>query len=211
MPTFALLPAAGKSARMGTPKLALPLGERTVLERVLDTLRSARVDDVLVVLGPHVAALRAMAEKAGAHVMVLDQETADMRSTVACGLDWLETNRRPRADDAFLLLPPDHPALSTEAIDVLLRARSVKESRATIWVPTFEGKRGHPALIGWNHVAGIRAVPEGRGLNAYLREHLDETQEVACSAADILCDLDTPGDYESLRRRNEGGQGISDP
>src|ERR1700676_510772 len=111
MRTFALLPAAGTSSRMGRPKLALPLGERTVLERVLDAVRSAQVTDILVVLGPQVADLKFRAEEAGARTLLLDRQTADMRATVQCGLDWLEKYERPDDDDAFLLLPPDHPTL----------------------------------------------------------------------------------------------------
>src|SRR5437879_4363300 len=57
----AVIPAAGQSTRMGRPKLALPLGGRSVLERVVDALRGAGVD-VLVVLGPHVADLAAAAQ-----------------------------------------------------------------------------------------------------------------------------------------------------
>ncbi len=40
---FALIPAAGKSARMGRPKLTLPLGGRTVLEHVVTALRRGGV------------------------------------------------------------------------------------------------------------------------------------------------------------------------
>ena len=50
MRVAALLPAAGKSVRMGTPKLALPLGNSTVLECVLESLRQAGVEDRLVVV-----------------------------------------------------------------------------------------------------------------------------------------------------------------
>jgi molybdenum cofactor cytidylyltransferase len=196
---FALLPAAGKSTRMGRPKLALPLGERSVLERVLDTVRAAHVGPILVVLGPHVADLQSKAHAAGARVLLLSHETADMRATIQCGLDWLDEHERPGPEDAFLLLPPDHPTLTTEAIDVLLRARRANPGSATIWIPTHDGRRGHPTFIGWNHVAGIRALPPGQGLNAYLRAHASETALVACSSAAILWDLDTPADYERLR------------
>src|SRR5207237_3552168 len=54
---LALIPAAGKSTRMGRPKLALPLGGRTVLEHVVAALRDAGVEHVLVVVGPHVPEL----------------------------------------------------------------------------------------------------------------------------------------------------------
>jgi molybdenum cofactor cytidylyltransferase len=196
MRIFALLPAAGTSSRMGRPKLALPLGERSILERVVETLRSANITDILIVLGPQVASLKPLAEKAGAWTLLLDRQTSDMRATIQCGLDWLEENERPEESDAFLLLPPDHPALSREAIEGLVQARS--GGSASIWIPTYEGRRGHPALIGWKHVPGIRALPPNQGLNAYLRAHASATMEVPCSTADILCDLDTPEDYERL-------------
>jgi glycosyltransferase involved in cell wall biosynthesis len=45
----AVVLAAGLSTRMGRAKLILPIGGKTVLERVLDTYRGARVDDIVVV------------------------------------------------------------------------------------------------------------------------------------------------------------------
>src|SRR3954452_21150957 len=87
--TFAVIPAAGKSTRMGRPKLSLPLGGRTVIEWVIDMLRRAGVEHVLVVVGPHVPELIPLAEGAGAHAYLLSKETADMRATVEAALQWL--------------------------------------------------------------------------------------------------------------------------
>jgi molybdenum cofactor cytidylyltransferase len=195
---FALLPAAGVSSRMGRPKLALPLGGRTVLARVLETLQSAGVEKILVVLGPQVHSLEVDATQAGAAALLLEQQTPDMRATVEAGLAWLEKTYQPQADDAFLLLPPDHPTLDKAPIRALLVARLASSS--TIWIPTFEGRRGHPALIAWNHVPGIRALPSHQGLNVYLRAHRAETTEIPCETGDILCDLDTLADYERLQK-----------
>jgi len=84
---FALLPAGGTSSRMGSPKLALPLGGLTVLQRVLGTLTSAHVSNILVVLGPQVAFLKPLAEQAGAWDLVLwTKQTPDMRATMQRGL-----------------------------------------------------------------------------------------------------------------------------
>ena len=46
----ALLLAAGLSRRMGTQKLLLPFGERTVLEAVIGNLRAAGLIPILCVL-----------------------------------------------------------------------------------------------------------------------------------------------------------------
>ncbi len=46
----AIVLAAGESKRMGRPKQLMPLGNKTILEQVIDSLLDSRVDEV--VLGP---------------------------------------------------------------------------------------------------------------------------------------------------------------
>jgi molybdenum cofactor cytidylyltransferase len=195
---FAVIPAAGKSVRMGRPKLSLPLGSSTVLEHVVDALHRGGVGHVLVVIAPHVAELTEPARRAGAAVCLLEHATADMRATVEEGLRWFEERYELRADDLWLLCPADHPALDA-AVVARLQIEKAHHPEASILIPTFEGKRGHPALIAWKHVGGIRALPCGEGLNVYLRQHAAETLEVPVESASILIDLDTPEDYDRLR------------
>jgi molybdenum cofactor cytidylyltransferase len=201
--TFAVIPAAGKSARMGRPKLALPLGGATVLEHVISALRGAGVGPILVVAGPHVAELAILAEAGGAHALVLPQETEDMRATVEAGLSWLEDHFCPRPEDDWLLVPGDHPTLAPAIIRSLLAARQWAPA-GTILVPIYQGRRGHPTLIPWRHVAGIRALPPGQGINVYLRAHQEAIMEVQVPTEEILVDLDTPEDYRGLRQRWQG-------
>lgn len=197
MKTFALVPAGGHSVRMGRPKLALTLGDRTVLEQVVATLRLAGIGTILVVLGPHVASLAALAEAAGASIYVLPEATADMRATVERGLQWLEERFHPNPDDAWLLTPADHPTLQADVVRHLLAARLAHPERS-IFMPTYQGQRGHPTLIAWKHVTGIRQLTAGQGLNVYLRQQAAETWEVPVESAEILMDMDTPEDYERL-------------
>jgi molybdenum cofactor cytidylyltransferase len=205
---FGLIPAAGKSARMGRPKLLLPLGRRTVIEHTIDALRAAAIEQILVVVGPDNAELAAVAKRTGAHTLSLESQTPEMRSTVEEGLAWLETHFHPSADDYWLLVPADHPTLDKEVVEELVKV-SCRSNASTIFVPTFEGKRGHPALLSWKHVAGIRAFSTELGINAYLRDH-SEILEVAVKSSEILLDLDTPADYERLKERhgyrNQGAQ-----
>jgi CTP:molybdopterin cytidylyltransferase MocA len=195
---FAVLPAGGKSSRMGRPKLALPLGGRTVLDHVIDAVRQGGIEHILVIVGAHVPQVAAIADASGAHVLRLTEETADMRATVERGLAWIEERFRPEAEARWLLCPADHPALDPLIVRLLREARCATPG-CSIVVPTFCRRRGHPVLIDWRHVAGIRILPAEVGLNVYLRQHATETLEVAVDAAAILWDLDTPEDYGRLR------------
>jgi molybdenum cofactor cytidylyltransferase len=201
MTNFAVVPAAGKSTRMGRPKLALPLGPHTVLERVVHALHGGGIDHILVVLGPHLAGLATVAQAAGAHVLPLAEETPDMRATVAHGLGWLAEHFRPRDDDAWLLVPADHPTLDAAVVRQLLAAHATAPDKRVV-VPTHAGRRGHPTLISWGLVAGLAAFPAGQGLNVYLRQHAADTLEVAVEQPEILFDLDTPADYARLLEAN---------
>jgi molybdenum cofactor cytidylyltransferase len=196
---FALIPAAGQSLRMGRPKLLLPLGGRTVIEHTVGVLRAAAIQPILVVVGPNLAELAKLAERAGARAVLLEKQTPDMRTTVEKGLDWLETHHHPATDDYLLLVPADHPTLDKDVVEEMVQVLTWINPPAIV-VPTFEGKRGHPTLIGWKHVAGIRAFPTELGINAYLRAHNGQTLEVPARSPEILFDLDTPEDYERLKR-----------
>jgi molybdenum cofactor cytidylyltransferase len=197
--TFALLPAAGKSRRMGRPKLALPLGGRTVLECTIGVLREADVEHILVVLAPQGSDLQPLAERAGAHVLLLPEETPDMRATVEAGLRWLEDRFHPRPEDSWLLVPADHPALDAMVVRQLLQmARD--DSAHSIVIPTFKGKRGHPALIRWKHVHAMKAWPAEQGINTYLRNQVGVTLELPVETEAVLWDVDVSDDYERVRR-----------
>jgi molybdenum cofactor cytidylyltransferase len=185
---------------MGRPKLALPLGQRTVLEHVVAALRQAAIEHILVVVGRHVPELVAVARAAGAQAALLADDTADMRATVVQGLRWLKEHFDPSPDDWWLLAPADHPSLHADVIRHLIAARHA-HPRCSVFIPTYKGKRGHPTLIGWQHVGPIEALAAGYGLNAYLRQQMPETVEVSVASADILLDLDTPRDYLRLQKR----------
>jgi molybdenum cofactor cytidylyltransferase len=198
--TFALIPAAGKSTRMGQPKLLLPYGERTILESCVDAVTRGGADAVLVVVAPTSLELAALAQSAGAQVLVLPEETPDMRATVVHGLEWLESSYQPEPGDPWLLVPADHPTLDwTVARDLFEMSR--RQPDRSIVVPAFEGRRGHPVLLSWKHVAGIRAMSPDEGLNSFVRRHADQVLEMPVRSAAILEDLDTPEDYARLRER----------
>lgn len=194
---YGLIPAAGHSRRMGRPKLSLHVGGRPILDRVIASLKSAGVSEVLVVVGPQVQDLCSVVDNAGAHYLLLDEETADMRETVMKGLIWLEKRFHPRPDDGWLLVPGDHATLNVQIIQQIISAFDGKSCHS-ICLPVHEGQRGHPTLLSWQHVQSIRDSPAGEGLNQYIRNQSEHTKEIVVTSPSILEDLDTPQDYEKL-------------
>jgi molybdenum cofactor cytidylyltransferase len=185
---------------MGRPKLALPLGNRTVLEWVVTALREGGIEPVVVVVGPHSSELIPAAQGAGARVAVLTADTPDMRATVIEGLNWIEERFHPKDDDTWLLVPGDHPTLELDVVQALIAASDAAPAYS-IWVPTFEGSRGHPTLAAWKHVPAIRSLPGEQGINAYFRQQAGATLEVPVDTETVLRDVDLPAEYERLRQQ----------
>ena len=194
---FGIVPACGRSTRMGRPKLALPVGDRTVIEHVVGALRGGGADVVLVVIGPHVPELEPLATRAGARVLTLPEPTADMRATVEAGLNWLDSHFHPTRDDWWLMSPGDHPTLAPAVVQALLGTARA-DGRHSIFVPVYEGRRGHPLLARWRHADTVRSLPAGEGINSCLRPHADEVREVTVADSASFHDLDTLDDYARL-------------
>jgi molybdenum cofactor cytidylyltransferase len=194
---FGIIPACGHSTRMGRPKLSLPVGDRAVIEHVVAALLSCGADVVLVVIGPHVPELKPLVIRAGAGVLTLPGPTADMRATVEAGMNWLDSHFRPTPDDWWLMSPGDHPTLTPGVVRTLLDVAQA-DDRHTIFVPVYDGRRGHPLLARWRHADSVRALPEGEGINSCLRRYTNEVREVAVPDSGSFHDLDKPDDYERL-------------
>lgn len=195
---FAVIPAAGLSRRMGRPKLLLELGGQTVIRRLLDALQQAGVAERIVVCRKDDAALQAEVAAAGATAVTPDVDPADMRTSVEHALAYLQSRCQPRPDDGWLLSPADHPVLNAAVVGDLVQRQA--ESDAAILVPTCDGKRGHPTLFRWSLAERVADIPPDHGLNRLLREFAEDVVEVPVNDPCVLTDLDTPADFERLRR-----------
>lgn len=190
----AIVPAAGRSERMGRPKLILPIGDTTVIAHLVRALAEGGAAPVVVVTPPHdapgAAVLADEARSAGAEVVVAAERPADMRGSFELALDHLGTGPPPAT---VLLAPADSLGISAEVTAaVIASARSNPEA---IIIPTCQGQRGHPIALPWPLAVRTRALPLGAGINALVALHAAEVIELPVADTRILDDLDTPDDY----------------
>lgn len=197
MRTAAVVLAAGKSQRMGKNKLLLEFNGRTIIDSLLDALDVSRVDDIFVVLGhkPEQLIDRVEAHRA---IPVINPDYEDgMTSSFKAGL------RRVRGDAAFLVLG-DQVGLDTALLSKM-EDTLMFDPHILIVSPVHEGRRGHPVLF-------RRALfPEilGLGLDKTLRDVVDGHEDAhRLVEGDLWCtlDMDTPEDYERVRRLIEEGR-----
>lgn len=202
--TAAIVPAAGRSGRMGQPKLLLTIGRQTLLARVIGALRGGGVDRVIVVAPPAESdegpTIFTEAEAAGAEVIVPQERPAEMRDSIELAVKRLADGPLPTW---VLLTPADCPAITPELVGALLDHAASQP--ANVIIPVAHKKRGHPIVLPWDLAARIPAMPEGVGVNVLVSEASSRLTELPVTNPDVCADLDTPADLKRWLERESSG------
>jgi molybdenum cofactor cytidylyltransferase len=188
----AMILAAGQSKRMGKPKMSLPWGETSVLGQVIATFKAAGVEDVLVVTGGARKQVEALVGDAARTVFNPDYAEGEMLSSVQAGLAGLKPET-----EAVLIGLGDQPQVQERSVRLVLD--EYHRSGASIVVPSFQMRRGHPWLVARSHWDEILGMQSPASLRDFLNSHRDEIRYVEFDNDSILQDMDTPKDYLKSR------------
>ncbi len=185
----ALVLAAGRSRRMGTQKLLLPLGATTVIGHIVDQLLRSVIEHVHVVVGCQADRITEALSGRSVSLVTNPDYRSGMLSSVRCGLQAL-----PPSCETVLLALGDQPSITTDLIHALAAAYDTTDRR--ILVPLHQGKRGHPLLFAMDYREEILARYDDVGLRGLLRAHPDDVYELSVADSAVLADIDYPADYQ---------------
>ena len=177
---------------MGGPKALLRIEQQTFLERCCLLLDRPGVVELIVVLGhdaDRVAAEGGVPTKASTVRNDLYRD-GGMLSSIWCGLDQAARGEM----DAVLVHPVDHPLVARETVD---RVVAALHAGARIAVPSFEGRRGHPAGFARSTWEALRGAATAEGARAVLRSHPEWITHVAGELGSVT-GINTPEDYARL-------------
>lgn len=116
----AIILAAGKGSRFGTPKAVALLDGITFLELIHNKLKEAGINTI---------------------ISVVNTDTMDMFASLQRGVN----DPAAKGSDGYLVYPVDHPLVSVDTLKLL--KKSFEQDPNSIIKPAFEGKKGHPIII----------------------------------------------------------------
>lgn len=186
---WAIVLAAGKSTRMKQQKLLMPFNGQTIIETIIQKIFPVLESNIIVVLGSHCNEIRQKINKLQVKSCFNKDFENGMLSSVIYGFGAL-----PEDAEAAMVFLGDQPQISTDVIQKV--AKAWKQSDKGIIIPTFNGRRGHPVLIGIKYKSKIRELDPSKGLRQLMVENPDDISEVELGQSEILRDIDTPEDYE---------------
>lgn len=193
----AIVPAAGRSRRMGRDKLLLPWGGTVVLGSVTRALAAGGAPRVVVVSSPDNEALRDWVRRSGHELAINPRPERGMLSSILEGLEHLGGASAVAASAGGLLIcPGDHAGLESSTVRRLCAAIG---SGAELAVPVYRRRRGHPLAIAAPLAPRIAGLDMSAGLRQLLADQTLDLREVRVEDAAVIRDLDTPADFEVAR------------
>ncbi|OYU71347.1 MAG: molybdopterin-guanine dinucleotide biosynthesis protein MobA [Alphaproteobacteria bacterium PA2] len=186
----AILLAAGTGSRFGGGKLLAPWGHGVLLDAALTTALAAPVRSVTLVTGADSEKVAAAATACARGLGALDRlnivEATDYAEGMGASL------RRgaaalPADTAAVFVLLGDMPKIPGGIFQPLIDA---VEAGAPAAAAAFQGKRGHPALIGRDLIPGLLTLKGDAGARAVLKALGDRLVQVEAPDDGVLFDVD---------------------
>lgn len=166
MSAVGIVLAAGAGRRFGQPKATVVEDGRSWLNLAADALAAGGCAEVVVVLGAEADEARTLLD-GDVRVVVAEDWADGLSASLRRGLEAIE-DAPARVDRAVVTLV-DLPDVDAAVIGRVLAAT---EGPRTLARSVYQGRPGHPVVLGRTHWDAVRAtVVEDRGAGDYLEAH----------------------------------------
>ncbi len=184
----AILLAAGFSSRMGRLKQTMLIDGVPMVRRIAESLRKADMR-VVVVLGHREADVQKALAGVPCEYVRNPAPESGMFASVQCGCAHVANAQ------GCLIMPGDCPGVQVSTITCIKHTLHLHP--ASVIIPAYRRRRGHPVGVPAHVVARIKALPPTTpGLRTLW--HIESVHEVPVDDAAVLQDLDRPEDLSEL-------------
>ncbi len=195
--------AAGQSSRMGRDKALLPWPKpgnsahpaSTILSSAIDTF-SDLCDLVVVVAGANEDALRPIVEACGATLVINPDPQRGQFSSLQTGFQEVLNHGRDNALFTLVDRPPPH----ADTLGMLAEAFRAKDHKTWAVVPDYEGRHGHPIVIGREMIEAFLRAPATSNAREIEHAHPSHVCYLPVNDPLVTTNVDIPQDYASLEQ-----------
>jgi molybdenum cofactor cytidylyltransferase len=183
--------SAGYSKRAGMFKPALFIDNKPMVVCVIETMRLF-CRSIIVVGGYNYDTLCNLVKNIDSVSTVFNQDyEKGMFSSVKCGVSALIDSGN--MTDAVFIIPGDYPLVGCGIYSRMIDVFSDCGHLNPIFVPSFNGKKGHPVLIDGNLLGELASFPD----NGTLRDFISGNgfMPVEVDDAGVVLDIDTQEDF----------------
>ena len=188
--------AAGASTRMGRIKQLLPVGDETLIERVLIEILKAGLDQVVLVLGHQAreiqAAIMPLFTQPELRVIENRQYRQGISSSIAAGISEVE-----HTHDHVIIFLADMPCIQTDLIHLLLGRYLTSGMR--IGAVKGKGRPAHPVIFSRELYPELKHLKGDVGARSLFHKHSGSVCLIEPDENYDSLDIDTPEDYAAFQ------------
>ena len=190
----AMILAAGRSSRMGQPKMLLPWGKTSVLGHSLSQWQRLGIAQLVVVHGPDSEVVRELDRlKLPAEQRIKNAVPEEgMFSSIRCAAQWEGWSKHLTH---WAIVLGDQPQVREETLEALVQFAS--NHAESICQPEWKGRPKHPVVLPKKAFLELRST-EAADLKEFLTSRAIALIKLNDSGLDF--DLDYPDDYERAKR-----------
>jgi len=170
-------------------KLLLPIGCRSMIAGIFETVAETGFSPVVVVAGYDEPAIRKALEGRKVHVVSNPDWELGLAGSLRAGIAAL-----PDAVDGALIMLGDMPLVKASTLQALKTSFIAGEGERIVY-PTCEGRQGNPVLFPTRFFDDILNLQGDRGAKELLKKHAAHTVAVPVKSREVLLDCDTEADY----------------
>ena len=190
----AVILSAGSSTRFGGfPKSRLRIGDETAVHRTARIAIEGAFSPTVIVAGLHVDEISLDLRDLDVVVFHHKDWSLGRTGSVQAGLTVAGT------ESDILLWPVDHPFVEAKTLRLLEEA-SMRDSLGVWFVPTFQGRGGHPVLLRPPVFGALSNLSPSAPLRGLLPSFGPQVLRVVVDDPGVVANVDTPEDYDRLAR-----------
>ena len=190
---YGIILAAGEGKRMGKVKLTLPLGDKQLIEWVLQAVKLTPLDKYFLVVRPEDKEMIKTGEKWGAEIVLNSEYRSGMSSSIKKALHQISSEDL----EGFFVILGDQPFISPSLLYKMFKAFTPDKKEMV--VPFYKDRQGNPVFFDGYWKDELMKLSGDVGGRVLIKTHPERIKRFKISDESILLDIDREEDYQKIK------------
>lgn len=185
-----IIMASGFSRRMKTDKLLLKLGDKTVLEKVIESCVKSNLDDIMVIYRKE--EIKNIAKRYNLKAILNENAIEGQSASIKLGV-----NNIDRDTKGMMFIVGDQPHLDFVTINTIIDKFEIDQEK--IIIPIYGESKGNPTIFPVSLKKQLLTLTDDVGGKEVINNNLNRVKYVDIENHQAGMDMDTVEEYEKLK------------
>ena len=191
-----LLLAAGSSSRMGVPKQLLKWNNTILLSHAINTVKQISKNEILLALGANYEEINSKVDASDITIIYNENWEKGLGNSIACGIKYI-IESSPDIESVLIVLA-DQPLIDSSYLNKMIENYQLNPDK--IICTSYQNKRlGVPAFFNKTKFEELSKLNHDKGAKDLL--NINPENILFLDGTDLISDIDTIEDYETLYKR----------